>query len=148
MTEVKKGKKVSLHYTGRVKNGEEFDSSIDKDPFTLTIGEHKTIPGFEEGIIGLKEGETKTFTVFPKDGFGQYCDSLVGSVERESFKEAELPSVGDRLQLVANNDQVVSAKVIDIQDDSVRVDANHPLAGKTLEFDVEIIRVLDESAST
>ncbi|MDP8205789.1 MAG: peptidylprolyl isomerase [Candidatus Electryonea clarkiae] len=145
MSIVKKGKNVSVHYTGREKGGKIFDSSRDKNPLSFVFGMSDIMPGFESGISGMKKGETKKFEISPENGYGPVKEILIGNVSIERFEESNIPSVGDQLQLVTNDEKIVSAKVVEIESDFVKVDVNHPMAGKTLEFEVEIIDVTNPS---
>jgi peptidylprolyl isomerase len=141
MSQVKANDKVSVHYTGKLDDGTVFDSSADKAPLEFTIGAGQVIPGFESGIIGMTVGETKTIKLEPNDAYGDKRPDLIVSV-----KKAEIPpdidvQVGQQLQINRPDGQAIPVLVAEITDTEVTLDANHPLAGKTLTFDIELVKI-------
>ncbi|HNY66046.1 MAG TPA: peptidylprolyl isomerase [Deltaproteobacteria bacterium] len=139
---VKNGDTVKVHYTGKFEDGMVFDSSVGGDPLEFTLGESEVIPGFEEAALGMNVGDRKTVFIKPENAYGAYNDNLVVNMPKEYFPEDISPELGMRLIIVDNNGEELPVVVSDIQDDSVRLDANHPLAGKTLVFDIELIDIV------
>jgi len=141
MVKAKIGDKVKVHYTGKLEDGTVFDSSREGEPLEFTIGSGEIIPGFEEQIIGMEEGEKKTFTIPPEKAYGPHREELIIEVRKEEFPPDITPEVGQHLQLRQPDGHVFYVVVTDVQEDSVTLDANHPLAGKDLVFDVELLEV-------
>ena len=135
---IKKGSKVKVHYTGKLANGKVFDTSVEKDPLEVVVGQSGLIKGFEEGLMGMKEGEKKTIELIPEDAYGQLIEGRTQEVEKSALPE-EI-QVGMALQ--ANGEvgtMVVTVK--EIKEETVVLDANHPLAGKDLIFELEVLEV-------
>jgi len=135
---IKKGSKVKVHYTGKLENGKVFDTSVEKDPLEVVVGQSGLIKGFEEGLMGMKEGEKKTIEITPEDAYGQLIEGRTQEVEKSILPE-EI-QVGMALQ--ANGEvgtMVVTVK--EIKEETVVLDANHPLAGKDLIFELEVLEV-------
>jgi len=141
MTQAKHGDMVKVHYTGRLENGMVFDSSKDRQPIEFTIGSGNVIPGFEKGIIGMEIGETKTITIPPEEGYGPRREELIVDVKRSDFPENITPAIGQQLQIRQPSGNFISVTITDMNEDVVTLDANHPLAGSTLVFDVELIEI-------
>lgn len=141
MAEAKKGDTVHIHYTGRLQDGTVFDSSREREPISFELGAQKVIPGFEKLVEGMAPGDTKTGTITPEDGYGERRDDMVMDVDRESLPDEIDPEVGQQLQMHTQQGQAVPVQIAKVEDDHITVDANHPLAGRTLEFDVEVIEV-------
>jgi peptidylprolyl isomerase len=139
---VKKGDTVRVHYTGRVKDGQVFDSSMKREPLEFEIGSGSIITGVDKAVIGMKPGEKKEVTVSPEDGYGDYDQKLLIDMPKEKIPEDIKPEVGMRLQLVNNKGQPLPVLITEVKDESIKLDANHPLAGKELVFDVELVEVV------
>ncbi len=140
---IKQGDEVVLHYTGSV-NGSIFDCSKEKDPFSFVVGEETVIPGFQEGVIGMKEGEKKTIIIPVEKAYGPRDEKLFTTVPLE--KLGDLPEKvniqkGVSFQLCDHMNNQCIVTVTDVQDDAITLDLNHPLAGKDLTFDLEILKV-------
>lgn len=138
MAQAQAGDTVKVDYTGRFEDGTVFDSSANRDPLEFTIGEGQVIPGFEKGVEGMSPGDEKTITIASDEAYGPHYDELVMVVDRGEFPEEMELSEGDVLQLRQPDGGVVLARVTDVSDKSVTIDANHPLAGKDLIFDVKL----------
>lgn len=138
---VQNGNTIKVHYTGRFEDGMIFDSSMGGNPLEFTLGNHEVIAGFEDAALGMTIGDTKTVSIEPKDAYGDYNDGLVVDMPREYFPEEISPEIGMRLIIVDNNGEELPVVVSDIHDESVRLDANHPLAGKKLIFDIELVEI-------
>ncbi|MBU1242078.1 peptidylprolyl isomerase [Myxococcota bacterium] len=142
MTTVQNGDHVHVHYTGRLEDGSEFDSSRDGDPLCFTVGASQVIPGFENAMVGMTVGETKTVTIPCDQAYGPHEEALLLQVPRTHFPLEITPEVGQYLELTdATSHETAVAVVTQIGDDTVTLDANHPLAGEDLTFDLELVKV-------
>jgi peptidylprolyl isomerase len=139
---VKKGDTVRVHYTGKLEDGKEFDSSLKRQPLQFEVGAGSVIKGFEDAVVGLKQGEKKSVTIPPDDAYGSYDENLLVEMPKTSLPEGVNPEVGTRLQIVNQQGHALPVVVTDILDESIKLDANHPLAGKTLLFDIEVVEIL------
>ncbi|HOO39682.1 MAG TPA: FKBP-type peptidyl-prolyl cis-trans isomerase [Deltaproteobacteria bacterium] len=138
----KDGDTVKVHYAGKYESGEEFDSSIGSEPLKFTIGGGEVIPGFEEAAVGMGIGEKKSITIAPEEGYGEYNENLVIDMPAQYFPEDISPTEGLQLKIVDENEEEVLVVVTEVNDEYIRLDANHPLAGKTLVFDIELLEIL------
>jgi peptidylprolyl isomerase len=138
MSSVKSGDSVQVHYEGRLENGEVFDSSAERDPLTFVAGSQQLIPGFSSGVIGMAIGDKKTLTLPPAEAYGDHDPEQVQRAALDVLPEGV--KVGDALQAQAG-EHVVHVMVTELDDDGATLDANHPLAGKTLIFDVELVAI-------
>lgn len=141
MAQVQLGDTVKVHYTGTLDDGAVFDSTAQRGPLELTLGEGKFIPGFEQAIVGMTPGESKQVRVSPEEGFGPYYQELVKEIGRDQLPPEIDPEVGQQLQVVLANDQTMIVTVTDVMETDVVLDGNHPLAGKDLTFDIELVTV-------
>ncbi|MBN2226976.1 MAG: peptidylprolyl isomerase [candidate division Zixibacteria bacterium] len=141
MSQAEKGCRVKVHYEGRLEDGTIFDSSKDRPPLEFEIGGGNVIPGFENGVVGMTVGDKKTVTLKPEDAYGDRRDDLTIEVDKAQFPEHITPSLGQQLQMEQPDGQPVSVTVTNIVDEKVTLDANHPLAGKTLIFDIELVEI-------
>jgi FKBP-type peptidyl-prolyl cis-trans isomerase 2 len=135
------GDTVKVHWTGKLESGEVFATSREGLPPEITLGKEQIISGFEKGIMGMEPGDTKTFKVSPEEAFGPRREALIINVKKSDFPEKLEPSVGERLQVNQPDGGIVEVRVAEVREDEVSLDANHPLAGKTLEFDVELVEI-------
>ena len=141
MAPAKEGDKVKVGYTGKLKeDGSVFASAGENEPLEFTIGEGRIIPGFEQAVVGMNEGDEKTVDVSAEQAYGPHMDDRVVTVHREQLPEDLEPQVGQRLE-VRQGEQTVPVVVTDISEKQVTLDANHPLAGKDLEFDIKVLEV-------
>jgi peptidylprolyl isomerase len=138
----KAGDKVRVNYTGRSEDGQVFESSLGMEPFTFTIGTGEVIKGFEDAIIGMQTGERKKVTVEPEDGFGLYDEDLVIEVPRSSLPPDLKLQVGMDFEMEDDDGNVLPAVVIEVMDDAILIDANAPLAGKRVIYDIELLEIL------
>jgi len=142
MAEAKQGDTVKVHYTGKLEDGTVFDTSAEREPLQFTIGQGQIIPGFEEAVVGMSEGDSKT-TQIPSDAaYGPHRDEMIVEVERSQFPPNLDPEVGQQLQIRQPDGQAIVVTVTDLSDESATLDANHPLAGKDLTFDIELVQVV------
>lgn len=140
MSKVENGKNVTVHYTGKFEDGTVFDTSLTegREPIRTVLGQGSLIKGFELGLVGMEEGEKKSIEVLPEDGYGEYLDGLVTTVKRDQVPEGV--KVGDVLQSQSERG-TINVTVKDITESGVRLDANHPMAGKKLFFELEVVNV-------
>lgn len=141
MAQAKQGDTVSIHYTGRLLDGTVFDSSEDRDPLQFTIGEGNLIPGFEDAVRGMEVGEEKTATVPAGEAYGEHRDDLVISVRQDQLPSDLEPETGQRLQMRTGDGPTFQVVVTEVAEDTVQVDANHPLAGHDLTFDIQLVEI-------
>ena len=141
MSKVKDGDTVKVHYTGKLENGEVFDTSKEEEPFEFKVGNKAVIPGFEKGVVGMEVGDTKTIEIPPEEAYGAKQDQLVVEVNRSEFPEEITPTIGQRLQIRQQDGNPIIVTVTALTEESITLDANHPLAGYTLFFDVELIEI-------
>ena len=139
MDKAKTGDTVSIHYTGMLENGEVFESTKERDPIEITLGNRKVIPGVEKGILGMAVGETKTFEVTPEEGFGERMQEFKTAVKREDLPDQMKPVIGQPLKVEQPDGESFVMFISDMDEDTVTLDANHPLAGQTLTFTVELM---------
>jgi peptidylprolyl isomerase len=138
----KTGDKVQVNYTGKLADGTVFDSSVGGEPLEFTLGSGQAIPGFDKAVIGMKVGEKKTVTIPVIDAYGPHLDELVIEVSKDRIKDAE-PKVGQVLSATREDGEVVYFTVIAVSDNgTVTLDANSPLAGKDLIFDIELLKII------
>lgn len=142
MIEAKLHDTVRVHYTLSLEDGSVFDSTEGKEPFQFTIGEGMVIPGFEKGILGMKEGETRVFSVSPEDGYGPYNEDLVLKIDRSYIPPHIDPKVGMVLRVYAPHGGTTLVTVKEVGEETIMLDANHPLAGKELRFQVTLLEIL------
>ena len=140
MEQIKEGASVSVNYTGRLEDGTIFDTSIQegREPLTATLGQGQLIPGFENGLMGMTVGEKRTIEIAPEQAYGEINPELVSEVPLDRVPEGV--KVGDQLQ-GQNQYGPVNVVVREIKEDAVVLDMNHPLAGKKLIFDLEVVSV-------
>lgn len=136
------GDTVRVHYVARVKDGPSFDSSEDRDPLEFTLGDRRIIPGFERAVLGMAPGDRKTETITPEDAFGVRRPEMVFEVPRTEFPRQLDPEIGMPLQMIQPNGVRTTVVVIGLTDDFIVVDANHPLAGMDLEFEITLVEIV------
>jgi peptidylprolyl isomerase len=142
MTQAQKGDTVRVHYTGKLQDGSVFDSSREREPLELTLGSGRVIPGFEQAIEGMAPGDTKSVDVPAAEAYGQRFQERVVDFERERLPAGIDPQVGQQLQLQTQQGQPVPAVVTRVSESTITVDANHPLAGRDLVFDLELMEIV------
>jgi len=141
MLQAKMGDKVKVHYTGFLEDGSVFDSSLEGEPFEFTLGEGKVIKGFEDAIIGMNEGETKTISIPPEDAYGPYRNDLIITINRSEISLGFEPIVNMPLQLHSPEGKVFNVVIKSVTEDTIELDANHPLAGKRLLFEIKLLKI-------
>lgn len=141
MSKAKKGDKVSVHYTGRFEDGTVFDSSENREPLEFVLGSQSVISGFENGVTGMEIKEKKTISILPADGYGEINDDLFISFEKNRLPENMNPKVGDMLEMNDQSGNTFNVVVTEVSEKHIVLDANHPMAGKTLIFDLELVGI-------
>jgi FKBP-type peptidyl-prolyl cis-trans isomerase 2 len=137
--QVKAGDTVQVHYRGTLLGGAQFDSSAGRDPLVFTVGASQVIPGFEAAVIGLEPGGTATVTIEPADAYGPQQGELVHAVSLKDF--ATEPYLGGMVTIVSPEGDEVPGRIVEIEGDQVTLDFNHPLAGETLIFEIELVAI-------
>jgi peptidylprolyl isomerase len=140
MQKATKGTTVQVHYTGKLGDGSVFDSSRGRDPLEFTVGSGQVIAGFDRAVDGMATGDSKTVTIPADDAYGERREELLITVDRSQFPDTIEPEVGQQLQMTQEG-QVAVVTVADVSEAGVTLDANHPLAGKELIFDLELMEV-------
>lgn len=141
MSEAKLGDTVSIHYTGTLEDGTQFDSSQGGDPLQFTIGAGGIIPGFEDAVKGMQVGDTKQVVIAPEQAYGPYNPEMTQDIPRESIPSEIDLQVGMILQAQSPDGQQLSFTVKAFDEQQVTIDGNHPLAGKDLTFDLELVSI-------
>jgi peptidylprolyl isomerase len=142
MAEAKLGDRVRVRYRGFLNDGTVFDSSPAVEPLEFTIGEEKIIPGFEQAVIGMREGDTKGVSIPPEDGFGHRRKDLVLIVNKSDIPAQINPHLGMELEIRSHHGGTAPVTVTDVTEETVTLDANHELAGKELNFKIELVEIL------
>lgn len=141
MSIAKQGDRVRVHYTGRLDDGTIFDSSDGGEPLAFTLGEHSLIPGFEEAVVGMETGESRSTRIPADEAYGPRHDHLTVEVDEASFPDDITPEVGQVLQVRGANEEAIPVEVTSVENGKVTLDANHPLAGKDLTFEIQLVEV-------
>jgi len=141
MQQVKDGDKVKVHYHGRLRNGETFDSSQGREPLEFTVGSGQVIKGFEQGVMGMQPGDKKTVEIHVSDAYGEKQQDMLIEFPKTQFPADMKPEVD--MQLMMNNGagQSFPVRIAEVRDETVLLDANHPLAGEDLIFDLELVSI-------
>ncbi|WP_167590380.1 FKBP-type peptidyl-prolyl cis-trans isomerase [Oceanidesulfovibrio indonesiensis] len=139
MSTAQTGSEVTIHYTGTLEDGTVVDTSTDKEPVTFVIGENKVFPVVENALVGMSAGDKKNLAIPPEEGFGEYREDMIVKVPENELPEGV--EVGAVLRSTTPDGQTALLSVIDIADGNATLDGNHPLAGKTLNFEVELVNV-------
>jgi len=142
MTQAKNGDKVKIHFTGYLEDGTVFGSTTDEEPFEFIIGEKNMLPGFENAVVGMQKGDTKTITLPPEEAYGPHKKELVSVMERSGFPQEVHLEVGKRLRVRKQDGKYTVVTIKDFTEDNIVLDENDPLAGKTLTFKIELIEIL------
>jgi len=141
MAKAKNGDTVKIQYTGKLEDGTVFEASSDGEPLQFTIGASKIIPGLEQAVVGMNPGESKTVEIPSDKGYGPHRKEMVMEVNRNQVPENIKTEVGQQLQMTKPDGQILLVRVTDVSESSVTFDANHPLAGKDLTFDIKLLEV-------
>ena len=141
MSKAKSGDTVRVHYTGKLEDGTQFDSSAGGDPLEFSLGEGNVIPGFENAVEGMEIGESKSVTIEAEQAYGPRHEQLVQDVPREQLPNDMQPAVGMQLQAQGEDGRTMRLVVTAVEDEAITVDGNHPLAGQSLNFDIELVSI-------
>lgn len=141
MQQIKSGDKVKVHYHGKLTSGETFDSSEGREPLEFTVGQGQVIKGFDNALIDMAVGEKKTVEIPVVDAYGDRRDDMVVDYPKEQFPQEMTPEVGMQLNMSDNQGNNFPVVITEIKDETVVLDANHPLAGKDLVFDLEVVEI-------
>jgi peptidylprolyl isomerase len=142
MEQVKDGDVVRVHYTGKLTNGKQFDSSKGREPLEFTVGAGQMIKGFDDAMPGMTVSEKKTINILPEDAYGQKDEQAIIEFPKKNIPKDMKLEVGMQLQLRNENGQPFPVTVAEIKDDVIVLDTNHSLAGKELVFDIELIEII------
>jgi FKBP-type peptidyl-prolyl cis-trans isomerase 2 len=142
MTQAKQGDIVNVHYTGKLTDGTVFDTSKNRHPLRFTIGKGQVIAGFEQAVAGMNTGESKTVVIPVDQAYGPRRDDMIVTMDRSTLPADLTPQIGQRLELTQTDDQTLLVTVTAVTDTTLTLDANHPLAGKDLTFDLELVGIV------
>jgi peptidylprolyl isomerase len=143
MGPVKKGDKVRLHYTGTLDDGTVFDSSVEREPLEFTVGSGKIIKGFDEGVIGMTVGEKRKIHIPYAQAYGPYHEDNSWKIPRVDFPKTMEPEVGMALKMSDHDGKPMRIHITEVTPIDITVDRNHPLAGKDLNFELELLEIVD-----
>jgi len=141
MSKAKSGDTVRVHYTGKLEDGTQFDSSAGKDPLEFSIGAGDVLPAFDSAVEGMTVGDSKSVEIEAAEAYGRRHEQLIQDVPREQLPDEMEPAVGMQLQAQGQDGQPIHLVVTDVKDETITVDGNHPLAGKDLAFDIELVDI-------
>ncbi len=140
-SQARNGDVVQVDYTGKLADGTVFDSSVERGPLEFTLGAGQVIPGFEKAVLGMKVGEQKTVTIPADEAYGPYRDEQVVELPREKLPSDMTPEVGQQLVMRQSDGSEIVVVITEVSDETVTIDANHPLAGKDLTFEIELVKI-------
>jgi peptidylprolyl isomerase len=143
MKAVKNGDTILVHYKGSLEDGTVFDSSLDSEPMKFTIGGGEIIPGFESAVLGMNVGDKKTVKIPSDQAYGSHHTEMVQTIPRDAFPENVKPTIGQQFQVSPADGECEDfiVRVTDVNEENVVLDANHPLAGKDLIFDIDLVAI-------
>ena len=140
---VKNGDKIRVHYTGKLTDGTQFDSSEGKAPLEFTVGSGLVVPGFDAAVLGMELGETKTVTIPCEEAYGPRTDDMTVDIPRKEFGADFTANVGDKLMIQLGDGMQIPVTITKIDEEVVRIDANHELAGKDLVFTITLAEIVE-----
>jgi peptidylprolyl isomerase len=141
MTAAQNGDRVKVHYTGKLNDGTVFDTSREGDPIEFAIGSQMVIAGFEDAVLGMEPGDSKSFTVASAEAYGEHDPCLVQEVPRSELPPELEPQPGMRLSATGRDGREIGLVITEVNDTAVRLDANHPLAGEDLTFEIQLVEI-------
>ena len=141
MIQVKENNTVKVNYTGKLVDGQIFDTSEGREPIEFTLGQGQIIPGFEKGLIDMKIKEKKTITIPKEEAYGLVNDTLIQEVQKSELPQDMAPKVGMGLVSKTPDGQEMNLMVVEVKEETIIIDGNHPLAGKDLVFDLEVLEI-------
>ncbi len=141
MSAAKSGDTVKIHYTGTLDDGTQFDSSAGREPLEFLLGGGQVIPGFDAAVEGMGVGESKNIRIEAASAYGERHDELVQAVPRDALPAEITPEVGMALQSQSPEGQIMNLVIVEVSEETITVDGNHPLAGQALTFDIELVSI-------
>ncbi|WP_405605051.1 peptidylprolyl isomerase [Polaribacter sp. Asnod1-A03] len=141
MSQVKENNTVKVNYTGKLSDGQIFDTSEGKEPIEVTLGQGQLIPGFEQGLIDMKLNEKKTISITKDEAYGDVNEALIQEVDKANLPQDMEPKVGMGLVSKTPDGQEMNLMIVEVKEESVVIDGNHPLAGRDLVFDLEVVEI-------
>lgn len=138
---IENGQKVKIHYTGTLDDGNQFDSSVGRDPLEFEMGAGMVIPGFEKGVADMTVGEKKTINIPAAEAYGEKRDEMIMDFERSQLPEGLEPEIGMGLQMQGPQGQPIPVQITAVAETTITIDANHPLAGQNLNFELELVEI-------
>ncbi len=141
MSAAKSGDTVKIHYTGTLDDGTQFDSSAGREPLEFQLGAGQVIPGFDAAVDGMDVGENKSVRIEAGSAYGERHDQLIQQVPRNALPEEIKPEIGMALQSQSPEGQIMNLVIVEVSDETITVDGNHPLAGQALNFDIELVAI-------
>jgi peptidylprolyl isomerase len=145
MQQAQSGDKVRVHYHGKLRSGETFDSSNGREPLEFTVGSGQVIKGFEEGVKGMQAGDKKTVEIPVQDAYGEKNQDMIIEFPKAQFPPDMNPEAGQQLMMSNGSGESFPVVVVEVKEESVLLDANHPLAGQELVFDIELVEIVPVS---
>jgi peptidylprolyl isomerase len=145
MAQAKEGDRVKINFVGKLEDGSVFANTADSEPLEFKLGENEIIPGIENAVEGMNVGESKTVNVDPEQAYGQRRDELVEEVSRDVFPDNVEPQLGQRFEVPQQAGRPMVVRVIDVSEQTVTLDGNHPLAGRDLTFELELLEIFSTS---
>lgn len=142
MNQVTVNSTVKVHYTGKLADGEVFDTSDGKEPIEFTLGQGQLIPGFEKGLIDMKLNEKKTINMTKDEAYGEVNETLIQEVKKTDLPQDMEPKVGMGLVSKSPEGQEINLMVVEVKEETIVIDGNHPLAGRDLIFDLEVVEII------
>jgi len=143
LSKVKEGDTVKVHYTGTLTDGTVFDTSEEREPLEFTLGQGQLIPGFEKAVVGMNVGDSTEVEISSDDAYGESREDLVISVPKDQLPDDVEPQVGMQLQVNQQDGQPIPVRITDVGEENLTLDANHPLAGQDLKFEIELVEIAD-----
>lgn len=143
MAQAKNGDTVKVHYNGKLDTGVPFDTSEGSDPLQFELGSGCLIPGFEEAVIGMSPGESKTVIIPPEKAYGRYREDRVFKIDKKDLPDDIVPAEGMTLEVCATNGLMVPVQITEIVGSTVTLDANHPLSEQTLTFEIKLLEIVE-----
>jgi len=141
LSRVKKGDTVKVHYTGTLNNGEIFDTSKEREPLEFTLGQGQLIPGFEKAVIGLSVGDSTQVEIPSTEAYGEERGDLIINVPKDQLPDEVTPEIGMQLQVNQPDGQPIPVRITEISESELTLNANHPLAGEDLKFEIELVAI-------
>lgn len=142
MVKAKVGDTVKVHYIGKLQDGVPFDSSMGGEPLEMVLGSQRFIPGFEEAVVGMSPGESKTVKIPPEKGYGRYREDRVIKIDKKDLPEDVVPQEGMTLEICSPSGAIIPMQVTEISGNTVTLDANHPLVEQTLTFEIQLLDIV------